>query len=354
MLNPNVLSQFEMVNRLLHSRRSSKYKRNTKYLSYDSLFNALYKPIDLHLDNESDKLINKYNQAIREAYQKYFFSFSLCTSYVSQSPNIISHFRTQDYGGKYSYSSLETNMGFRTSPIYSYIFPRIPPKSVKSAEPIYINGKLYYQGDAVSYIENLNNYYYDKLYNVSCALRRCIRNCPYTRYITLPQNSPDSIPMYSKFVAMMNPYIIQTIHQFLTPLEFFDDYFMRMESICKNNKNFTPTKIRCFYKGYYNELTQLISTNRHSIQTLLDYFISEWLLNGTFIFYCIDTFSSSSAVNMLKETPSIAPALFDTLNDIDNFFYAEYSSIFLWNHTIHHIHIRILNMKVERLRLQNG
>lgn len=319
MSKSNVLSQFEEVNTLLHSDDASKY-RNTKYLSYDSLFNALYKPIDLHLgnnsDNESDKLINKYNQTIREAYQKYFFAFSLCTSYVSRSPNVISHFKTQDYEGKYAYSSLETNMGLRTSPIYSYIFPKKRPKSVRLTK---IEEKLYYLGDSVSYIENLNNYYYDKLYNVSCALRRCIRNCPYTRCLKLPQNSPHIIPLHSDFVAVMDPFIRQVIHR-ITPLEFFDDYFVRMESIHKNNKNFTPAKIRCFYRGYYKELIKLTYTNRDSSQTLLDYFVSEWLLNGTFIFYCLDTFSSSSAVNMQKEVPQIAPILFDTLNDIDNFF----------------------------------
>lgn len=318
MSNLNVLSQFEKVNTLLHSHDASKY-RNTKYLSYDSLFNTLYNPINLHLDSESGKLINKYNQAIREAYQKYFFSFSLCTSYVSRSPNVISHFRTQDYGSKYAYSSLKTNMGLRTSPIYSYIFPKKAPKSVKSAHPVYIKDKRYYMGDTVSYIENLNNYYYDKLYNVSCALRRCIRNCPYTRYIELSQNSPDIIPIHSTFVTLLTPFM-RGVFQHITPLEFLDDYFSRMESIRKNNENFTPAKIRCFYRGYYKELARLISNNRNSSQTLLDYFISECLLNGTFIFYCIDTFSSSSAVNMLKETPYIAPALFDTLNDIDNFF----------------------------------
>ena len=210
-------------------------------------------------------------------------------------------------------------MGLRTSPIYSYIFPKKAPKSVKSAHPVYIKDKRYYMGDTVSYIENLNNYYYDKLYNVSCALRRCIRNCPYTRYIELSQNSPDIIPIHSTFVTLLTPFM-RGVFQHITPLEFLDDYFSRMESIRKNNENFTPAKIRCFYRGYYKELARLISNNRNSSQTLLDYFISECLLNGTFIFYCIDTFSSSSAVNMLKETPSIAPALFDTLNDIDNFF----------------------------------
>lgn len=317
----NVLIQFEKFNKLLNSNIASKYK-SSDITSCDKFFNKFYKPINLHLDND----FNKYDSLILTAYQKYLYTFAFCTSYATRNTAKILTFNNKDFSTR-SFSSLENSMRLTMSSIHHYIFPPRPSVYYR-----HISSPDKYYKEQVIYKKAWTSYY-DKLYDVSYSLLLSIKDYPFSAFIPMTEptkfnNFDDSfkanlekIRQSPTILMALQPYILENFHRFVLPLDFMNQYIYNQDNILnKNNPTFTPTRVKRFYKNYYSTFTKISDHNINPRRVLFNSFISEWLLNGTFIIHSWNLFSLHRTVNMQKELPHVALTLFHSLNSIENFF----------------------------------
>lgn len=350
----NILFQFEDVNEQLHSKYASNYRCPNVH-SYYELFKKFYTPINLHLNND----FTKYEHLFFEACQKYTYAFMFCTLYATQRNNRILSFDSEDFSKQPWYFSSENRIRLKMSALYPYIFP---PKPFISINRTVVHTTDTSDKNSVSTTNSCKNntladcnpiepndnciqisssyrraarLYYDKLYNVSYTLQLYIGYCPYTTFIPEPstENHETSSESFKKhmeeiqqipslgMLTTIHPLILKVLYEHV-PLKFFNQYFITRNNMMHNNENFTPTRIRHFYQKYYQTLTEATAYkySPSESQILFDYFVSEWLLNGTFMFHCLDIFTAHNTVNIQKEVPNIATTLFHSLNQIDNFF----------------------------------
>ena len=338
MLSTNFISQlleYRQAIEFLSKRCLIPNYQSDRAYTYSEIFNAVYTPIDIELTNSPDT----YNTQIALSYKNYFYAFILCLQYAVNPPIKIENFDTDAFGTKAPYSTIQNRILFQTSQLSIYILPswestHKPPEKSSTEEPSTEEPSTEEPSTKkpstekpkisnppkVKYKRYLRTYYFDKLYNVSNALRCYIKHCPYNavypklRYRNLnhPKNS-------NSLLHIFIPQIV-TVLNVLPWNELLEVRLKQLYNVKDYSPNFNARKIKRFYSGFYKTLTGASVENVSLIQTVFDYFVTEWLLNGSFIIYCIDAFSSSKSIRLNKEVPDIAITLFHELNHLDNFF----------------------------------
>lgn len=287
--------------------------QSTHFYTFNELFEEVYAPVDLKIKVATVD----YDSEIKEAYKNYLFDFILCLNLINDKSLDTSIFSLSDFEKSSPLVTVENRIRLIFSPLWKYIFP---PINARDSSKNCRSHDLYKKDVRIEY--------YTILHHVSRALRLYSKDCPFGFFIKIPKEALIDYNAQVNYLYstptplhVFNQYFYDLFSRIPGGLPMASEYYAHIQDATYKNTNLTANKINTYYKGFYNSILSSLNDDNTTQQTLFDFFISELLLNGTFIYYFADIFSGSSAANLTRNiSDNDFISFFNQLNQMNNFF----------------------------------